>query len=46
MKKSKLKLAIREAMLNYYKSGMTNTAKNVEDFLFKVIDKEYKKKHI
>lgn len=45
MKKSKLKLAIRKAMTHYYKTGMTNTAKNVENSIFKAIDKEYKNKH-
>lgn len=45
MKKSTLKLAIRKAMIHYYKGGMTNTAKNVEESICKSIDRAYKLKH-
>lgn len=44
MKKSKLKFAIKKALSPYYKSGLTNTAANVRDNLFKEIDKAYKQK--
>lgn len=45
MKKSKLKLAVKNAMKYYYKSGLTNTASVVRKDIWEAIDKEYKKLH-
>lgn len=45
MKKSKIKLAIKKAMANYYAKGLTMTAYNVQAEIFGAVDREYKKKH-
>jgi len=45
MKKSKLKIAIKNAMKAYYKLGLTNTAHSVQAMILESVDKEYNKKH-
>lgn len=44
MKKSKIKWEIRQAMVGYYKKGLTNTAANVLEEINERIDKLYNKK--
>lgn len=44
MKKSRLKMAVKNALNIYYKSGLTNTANNVQTEILKAIDKAYEKK--
>jgi len=45
MKKSKLKLAVKNAMKHYYKLGLTHTASNVRKDIMDAIDKAYKSQH-
>ena len=45
MKKSRLKLAVKNAMKNYYKTGMTNTANSVYLEIIKNIEIAYQSKH-
>jgi len=44
MKKSRLKLAVKNAIKAYYKTGMTNTANAVYLEIIKSIDKAYQKR--
>lgn len=43
-KKSNIKIAVKKAMLHYYKVGMTNTANNVYKDIITAIDKAFKPK--
>lgn len=43
-KKSNIKIAVKRAMKNYYKSGMTNTAHRVFTEINQAIDKAFKQK--
>lgn len=47
MKKSKLKFAVKKAVVKHYAylGGYTNTAERVLKEIYSEIDKEYNKKH-